>query len=303
MITWPKKHKHRKLIQILVIPDDQAEPKAYGIPVRRLQFFKILGVVLALHTFFGLIAYIQYARIHHKNSELVRINKQLESSNKRIYDLASAFEDLESSQAKIRSALGLGSNSSHQIARSEAETIEPTVVPEAMSIYGNSSLREDIPSRKPVPEKLEERLGFLRQAKSGLDNYESSVPTFLPVEGVLTADFEETKTAGQAQHRGVDIAAPRGAFVRASADGIVVFADWTFDLGNLIILYHGNGFITYYGHNQSLLVTRNSLVKKGDPIALVGNSGQSSAPHLHFEIWRDGVPLDPKKYILAFSGM
>jgi len=297
-----KKHKHRRLIQILIIPDDQAEPKAYGIPVRRLKLFKVLGVILALHTVFGLIGYIQYARIYSKNRELVMINKQLESSNKRIYQLAAAFSDLEASQEKIRSALGLGGDGSHQIAR--PGNAGPSVVPDLEPVYDPvSARREVIPQQRPTPEQLQERLDFLRQAKGDIHSYESSVPTFLPVEGVLTADFSESKSSAQNQHRGVDIAAPRGSFVRASADGIVVFADWTHDLGNLVIIYHGNGFITYYGHNQNLLTSRSSVVKKGDPIALLGSSGESSAPHLHFEIWRDGVPLDPKKYILAFSGM
>jgi len=296
-----KKHKHRQLIQILIIPDDQAEPKAYGIPVRRLKFFKVLGVILALHTIFGLIGYFQYARTYSKNRELVVINKQLESSNKRIYQLASAFSDLEVSQEKIRSALGLGGNGSHQIAR--PENAGPSVVPDIEPVYEPPPKREAIQRQQPTQEQLQERLDFLRQAKGDIHNYENSVPTFLPVEGVLTADFSESKSAAQNQHRGVDIAAPRGSFVRASADGVVVFADWTYDLGNLVIIYHGNGFITYYGHNQSLLTSRSSMVKKGDPIALLGSSGESSAPHLHFEIWRDGVPLDPKKYILAFSGM
>lgn len=104
-------------------------------------------------------------------------------------------------------------------------------------------------------------------------------------------------------HMGVDIAAPRGSFVRAAGDGTVIFSGWTEDLGNLIILYHGNGFFTYYGHNQRLLKLRNSYVRKADVIAMVGSSGASSAPHLHFEIWKDGLPLDPKEYILAFSRM
>jgi murein DD-endopeptidase MepM/ murein hydrolase activator NlpD len=72
-------------------------------------------------------------------------------------------------------------------------------------------------------------------------------------------------------------------------------------LGNLVIIYHKNGYFTYYGHNQRLLINRNSVVKKGSTIALVGNSGISSAPHLHFEIWKDGIPLDPKDYLLAYS--
>ena len=146
------------------------------------------------------------------------------------------------------------------------------------------------------------RLGFITSYKSDLHDYARNIPTLLPVEkGLLTADYENDDYSGRIPHRGIDIAAPRGTLVRAAADGIIIFAGYTYDLGNLIIIYHGAGFFTYYGHNQRLLLTRNAVVKKGTSIALVGNSGISSAPHLHFEIWKDGIPLNPKDYLLAFS--
>ena len=117
----------------------------------------------------------------------------------------------------------------------------------------------------------------------------------------MSADYENDTTRDPSQHRGIDIAGTMGDLVKASADGIVVFSGWTYDLGNLVILYHGNGFYTYYGHNQSCLHQRGSFVKKGESIATLGNTGISSAPHLHFEIWKDGISHDPKDFILAFS--
>ncbi len=125
----------------------------------------------------------------------------------------------------------------------------------------------------------------------------SNIPTLLPVDGILSSDFENLPHGGAVQHRGVDIAANEGAVIRASADGVVIFSGWTYDLGNLLIIYHGGGFYTYYGHAEQLLVPRGAAVKKGEVIALVGNTGISSAPHLHFEIWKDGVALNPRDYI------
>ena len=120
---------------------------------------------------------------------------------------------------------------------------------------------------------------------------------------MLSADYENRTNVGTSQHRGIDIAGNMGDMVKASADGVVIFSGWTFDLGNLMIIYHGNGFYTYYGHNQRCLVPRGSFVKKGEAIAMLGSTGISSAPHLHFEIWRDGVSYDPKEFILAFSNI
>jgi len=80
-----------------------------------------------------------------------------------------------------------------------------------------------------------------------------------------------------------------------------MFANWTYDYGYLIILDHGGGLLSYYGHNQRLLKSERSYVGRGEPIAMLGNSGKSSGPHLHFEIRKDGRPVDPKDYLLAFS--
>ena len=124
-------------------------------------------------------------------------------------------------------------------------------------------------------------------------SYLDNVPSLLPTAGVLTqkmivSDEEETR-----EYYGVDIAVPIGEPVMASASGQVVFAGWTTELGNLIVLYHGNEYFTYYGHNDLILVKEYEKVKRGDVISTSGNSGISSGPHLHFEIWKDGEPVDP----------
>ena len=75
--------------------------------------------------------------------------------------------------------------------------------------------------------------------------------------------------------------------------GIVRFADWDDTYGNLVVLDHGNGFTTTYGHNETLLVQQGDLVPRGAAIARLGNTGRSSAPHLHFEIRLENEPLDP----------
>ena len=77
-----------------------------------------------------------------------------------------------------------------------------------------------------------------------------------------------------------------------------MFADWTTDFGNLIILYHGQGLFTYYAHASYLIAALGDYVKRGQTIALLGSSGISSAPHLHFEIWRNGEAVNPEEYLI-----
>ncbi|MDP6499559.1 MAG: M23 family metallopeptidase [Candidatus Marinimicrobia bacterium] len=126
--------------------------------------------------------------------------------------------------------------------------------------------------------------------------YLENIPSILPVEGYLTQEMIEEKEADIRQHFGVDIAVQSGEPVMASAQGQVVFAGWTPELGNLAVIYHGNEYFTYYGHNELLLVDQYQEVSRGDIIATSGNSGMSSGPHLHFEIWKDGEAVDPLSY-------
>ena len=289
---------HRKFYQVLIVSDDNAEPKAFTIPVRRLKFLKIIAIVLGVHLLLGIVGYVLLVNVYQKNRELVSLNKQLEANNQRIHELSRIFQELENSQTKMRTALGLGELNVASNSSVEPILEAPDIVPDMLPV--NES---NFQVYQPNKMNNQEKLGFLQRSKSGIHEYEKSIPTLLPVEGVLTTDFQQVKMDGSIEHRGIDIAAQRGAFVKVAADGIVIFSGWTYDLGNLVIVSHGNGFRTYYGHNQRNMVRRNASVRKGDTIALLGSSGHSSAPHLHFEIWKDGISLDPKDYILAFSGL
>ncbi|HNR66876.1 MAG TPA: M23 family metallopeptidase [bacterium] len=291
-----KKKKYQNGFQILLIPDDQSEPKAITIPANRTKLAKIIAVALAVHVVVGFFTYWRAAQLHYRNRNLTVLNDQLNENNQKVYELLAAFEELEASQGKIRSALGLASTDSVHVDSVKPQRnieIYTDFLPAVVSPYQVTEREQQV--------SIEDKLGFLQRSTASIHDYLKSVPTFLPVEGILTSDYDDYRHMDRGQHRGIDIAAPRGSFIRAAADGIVVFAGWTPDLGDLIILYHGDGFFSYYGHNQRLLYKRSALVKKGEPIAFLGNTGQSSAPHLHFEIWKDGVPQDPKEFILAFS--
>ena len=126
--------------------------------------------------------------------------------------------------------------------------------------------------------------------------YLNNVPSLLPVSGVVTQNIIIDNEDDIRKHLGVDIAVPIGEPILASASGQIVFSGWTPELGNLIVIYHNNEYFTYYGHNELILVNSYDKVERGDVIATSGNSGISSGPHLHFEIWKNGEPVDPLLY-------
>jgi murein DD-endopeptidase MepM/ murein hydrolase activator NlpD len=136
--------------------------------------------------------------------------------------------------------------------------------------------------------------------KSFQISYLDNVPIYPPVAGYITQGFVDDHTLSQDNHYGVDIASPEGAPVCASASGVVVFSNWTYDLGYMVILYHSNGYFTIYGHNQRNAVNEHQYVNRGDIIGYLGNTGISQGPHLHFEIWREGKPIDPQSMIYSY---
>jgi murein DD-endopeptidase MepM/ murein hydrolase activator NlpD len=130
----------------------------------------------------------------------------------------------------------------------------------------------------------------------------AALPTLKPVVGYFTSGFGVRHSPlgdGRVKmHEGVDIANHLGTQVHAPADGIVIFAGVKAGYGNTLIIDHGYGLETWYGHTKQLLVSKGQRVKKGDAIALLGSTGRSTGPHLHYEVRVNGTPVDPLSYIL-----
>lgn len=127
------------------------------------------------------------------------------------------------------------------------------------------------------------------------------LPTLVPIEGAsMTSNFGyriDPFSGTHSMHEGVDFSAPIGTPILASASGKVVKAENEAGYGNTVDLDHGNGLVTRYAHASKLLVKEGDLVVRGQPVAEVGNTGRSTAPHLHFEVRLNGVPQNPTKFL------
>jgi len=126
------------------------------------------------------------------------------------------------------------------------------------------------------------------------------IPSIWPVSrsaGWVTAEFVDRSGVLQNKHLGVDVAAPEGTVVKATADGEVVFVGLDEVLGQVVSIDHYGAFMTRYGHNSSTLVLEGEEVRKGQPIALVGSSGRSSGLHLHYEVIEGGHQRDPRYFL------
>lgn len=114
-----------------------------------------------------------------------------------------------------------------------------------------------------------------------------------PVSGEISMAFLPDK-----KHYGVDILAPKNTAIKAAMDGYVFLSDWVQETGYTIGIQHANNVITFYKHNSALLKSVGSFVRSGEAVAIIGNTGTlSSGPHLHFELWHKGMPVDPTIYV------
>lgn len=151
---------------------------------------------------------------------------------------------------------------------------------------------EEIAFRSEIESQDKYSLAFSesKTAKSGI----SSFFFFTPVKGIVTASFNSAEG-----HYGVDIAAKENEAIKSTLDGTVLFAGWTPETGYTIQIQHSNNLVSAYKHNSALLKKTGQFVKAGEAIAVIGNSGeQTSGPHLHFELWYNGTPIDPQEYMV-----
>lgn len=148
-----------------------------------------------------------------------------------------------------------------------------------------------------------ESLGEVQEALAADRVKWACIPSIRPVDtGFYSSGFgrrTDPFTGRIAMHWGLDICTWKGEPVYATADGTVIKAKSDGSFGKLVVIDHGNGYITRYGHNSELKVKKGRKVRRGDVIALVGQSGRATAPHLHYEVRVNGKPVDPMSYILS----
>ncbi len=149
----------------------------------------------------------------------------------------------------------------------------------------DSILRSMIEAEQPYTLLTDDR----KKSQASLSN----ILFFAPVKGIVTNSFNPV-----IQHYGTDIVAGPNEVVKAVLDGTVIFASWTIETGNVIQIQHENNLISIYKHNAELLRKMGDRVKAGEPIAIIGNSGElTTGPHLHIELWHNGNPVNPENYI------
>lgn len=183
------------------------------------------------------------------------------------------------------------------VASGNIDSTKPPVNTDSKIDKSKINLNEIKPEEEELRKQVEEdenfSLSINANQNSGTVDEVKAMHLMKPVDGYVTEDYDVNK-----EHFGTDIAAKADAPVKAVLDGKIISASYTLETGYVTVIQHPNNLVSFYKHNSRLLKKTGSLVKAGDVIAIVGNTGElSNGPHLHFELWHNGKSLNPKDYI------
>ena len=300
---------------IVFFPGSLSAPRKLHLPKRFVKFGILVSFVVLIGVLGSSFYFVQqYSKLQGSETELVKLRRdakirkiQVEKFAQQVKNFETEMVRLERFEKKLRviTALensprsieknwgvggpyGLSTNSfTTAMGRGAANMVER--LSNGLDHLGKQAKIQSI--------SFQELDNFFKNQKSLL----SSTPSIWPTRGWVTSGFGFRKspfTGLREKHEGWDIAARNGAPVRTTADGVVVVEGREYGYGNLVEIDHGYGLVTRYGHNSKHFVKVGDRVKRGQVVTLVGNTGRSTGPHLHYEVLLNGVPVNPKNYIL-----
>jgi murein DD-endopeptidase MepM/ murein hydrolase activator NlpD len=286
-----------KKFAILIIPEGSHRVRRFSVKRGAVQALAA-GLLLILLAVGGVL--VDYARTTLDRHELQTLRTQNRTQQTELLRLSASLESLREemvvlaqNDAKVRVMAQLSRPKSDMLAgiggapETDATTDFASLQKQIDQIVQAIDLRR---------ESQEEIQAFLSDQRSLL----ASKPKGWPSRGWMTSGFGMRRSpfSGKPKmHEGLDIAASIGTPVYATADGIVSQAETVAGYGKLVVIDHGYGYKTYYGHNSKIQVKVGQKVRRSDRIASVGNTGSSTGAHLHYEVRLNGVPLNPRKYL------
>jgi murein DD-endopeptidase MepM/ murein hydrolase activator NlpD len=291
---------------LMIIPNRKSGVKKISVPKTFIRNIIIASVVVTLATLYVIY---DYASIKRDRAELARLRAQTKEQSQQFRDLAmridefaSRMEELRQTDKKIRVLayetskdkklpLAIG-GSDHETRMKDLLNQDHDKLITGMH-KGIEKLNENAKDRE---KSFEELLAFLHEQKSIL----ASTPSIWPVTGWITSEFgirQSPFSSGLEFHKGLDISTRFGKEVVAPADGLVVTSAFDPSDGNYIKIDHGHGLATGFAHLSRMAVKQGVRVKKGQIIGYVGDTGRSTGSHLHYAVFVNNIPVNPKRYL------
>jgi len=257
-----KKKKSENLRFVIMNEDTFKEKYSFSLNLRNLYIFLSSIVIILLVLMFLLISYTPIKHLVPGYGDIEN-NTYVLKLNRYIDDLEAQMKSQEQYNNSLRKII-LGNDTS-------------SIMNHKNIIVNQDEKTKDTEKRKKVLEDI----------KVSESHYIS------PLNGKINKKIEV-----RSGHYGIDIAGAKDSQIKAIMKGVVIFSDWSTETGNTIIIQHPNGVISVYKHNSSLFKEIGDFVDTGEAIAVIGNTGTlTDGPHLHFEMWKNGIPLNPLDYI------
>lgn len=252
----------RRYVSVMIHHDGAPESHSYHLPLWAFRVLIALGALTTLGVLIGLLMVTPLARAAFRVPVLEEEVRRLQSDNSKITQLAAALDSVEHNYAQVRRMVGAD------------------VVPDPIAAA------TDLPIAPPV---LARQAGRAPRFPTG-----ATSPRYWPLDeaGFITRGIVGDSTPDES-HPGIDVAVPTGTIVRASGGGTVAQSGTDAEYGKYVLLQHPSGYESMYGHLSRVIVAQGQTVQPGDVIGLSGNTGRSTAPHLHFEVRHGGRSVDP----------
>ncbi len=297
---------------LILVPDSHTQVRRFRVQKKLLHRIVGATVTVALVALIAVIHYFSVVVDASENKGLREKNLALEGELKAIRErmehVSSTIDRVERFDQKLR-AMTLLSDPQRNLAMGPTESA-PQVPGGAagdnqfVRLANNETpraLRDRLDKMSAEAtrqeQSLEELQAYFQDQKSML----ASMPSVWPVRGWVTSDFgvrSDPYTSEKVMHAGLDIAGPHGKDVLSPSDGTVVFAGLEGGYGNVLVIDHGYGVKTRYGHLAAIKAKAGEHVRRGDVVAYLGNTGRSTGPHLHYEVRVNGIAQNPRKFIL-----
>ena len=296
-----------RFFTILFLPSNPSKVKKVILSGFVIKALAVSALILMVTSS---IVFLDYVSVKKKEIDLTSLKEQTKVQNVQIRTFADKISDMETELARLRSLdtkIKVLTDTVDIKTKDEKMSLGEKGGPEAMQMSFNTdpSLKEMMArlDRLNIEARVQEnKLHELHTSLELEKSFVSATPSLWPVRGYLSSRFGDRESpfgdnGGKEFHEGIDISAPSGSPVVATAEGVVTFADRDTGLGNAVVLDHGYGFVSRYGHLSKILVQAGDKVKAGQSIGLVGSTGRSTGPHLHYEVAVNGFKVNPMKYL------
>lgn len=306
----------RKTISLFILSNTGTRARQFSLSTAAVRLLVLMTVAVFVCTGYIIYDYQRLKvtvsdtksleqRLGSQTEEITTQRKQLQQFADEINTLKSKLLALNEFENKIRIIANIEKSADQDslfgIGGSIPEDIDAGV---PLTEKHNSLIREMHEKSDQIQlatEKQADSFGTLLNYLEDQINLLASTPAIRPTTGWKTSGFgyrSSPFTGLREFHKGLDIATRQGTPIVATADGIVSFSGYKGLLGKTLIIDHGHGMMTRFGHAHEILVETGAFVKRGDKIATIGTTGRSTGPHLHYEVLLNGIRVNPEKYIL-----